>query len=266
MSLSANRLTCFVANRLVALSAGISQVVGYPINVAWLLRRVGILAGKKVRFYGESIGRDIVIADDVLVAEGVRISSSVVLHKGAQVHKDTTLGQGVIIKEHSIVCARCILERISLGGYSMICSEVLCLGHGKGQIKIGSHSYIGPRCLLDWSDDLLIGDFVHVSGPCTAFWTHSSVYQALHGDPLDERRRRTTAPLIIENNVYIGGNCTIYPGLRIGHHSIILPNSAVNQDVPSWCMVGGVPARIIRRLDPEMESEDEGEGASADHV
>ena len=89
---------------------------------------------------------------------------------------------------------------------------------------------------------------MHIAGPSTAIWTHSSVFQVLRGHELKDKRLRTTAPVLIESNVYIGSNCTVYPGVTIGHHSVILPNTAVNQDVPSGVMVGGVPMRVIRKV------------------
>jgi acetyltransferase-like isoleucine patch superfamily enzyme len=54
------------------------------------------------------------------------------------------------------------------------------------------------------------------------------------------------APVIIENDVWIASNCTIGKGVRIGKGSIIAANSFVNKDVPSYSIVGGVPARFIR--------------------
>jgi acetyltransferase-like isoleucine patch superfamily enzyme len=59
---------------------------------------------------------------------------------------------------------------------------------------------------------------------------------------------RPTSPITIESNVYIGGNCTIYPGVTIGHHSIVGPNSAVTKNVEPYTMVGGVPSRKIKNL------------------
>jgi maltose O-acetyltransferase len=69
--------------------------------------------------------------------------------------------------------------------------------------------------------------------------------------PLEQKSKkfRPTAPIVIEDNVYIGGNCTIYPGITIGNHSIVAPNSAVTKNVEPFSMVGGVPAKIIKKID-----------------
>jgi len=101
---------------------------------------------------------------------------------------------------------------------------------------------------LDNSDNIQIGNFVHIAGPTTALWTHSSAKMCMNSIPLNKatEKYRPTAPIKIEDNVYIGGNCTIYPGVKIGHHSIVAPNSSVTKDIPPYSMFGGVPAKFIK--------------------
>jgi acetyltransferase-like isoleucine patch superfamily enzyme len=60
------------------------------------------------------------------------------------------------------------------------------------------------------------------------------------------KQKNTEAPIYIEDNVWIASNCTIGKGVRIGSGSIIAANSLVNKDVPNNCIVGGVPASIIK--------------------
>lgn len=54
------------------------------------------------------------------------------------------------------------------------------------------------------------------------------------------------AEVIIANDVWVGANCTILPGVTIGEGAIIAAGSIVTKDVPPFSMVGGVPARVIR--------------------
>jgi acetyltransferase-like isoleucine patch superfamily enzyme len=222
------------------------------MNTAWILRVAGYAVSRDVQFGGYSIAPNAYLGDKVTIGNGVSVGSNVRILAGCRVYEEAVLAHDVVLGEGTMVGNKSFLENVSVEQNSFIGSEVLCLGHGNGRIEIGSHCYIGPRCVLDWSDNLIIGDFVHVSGPSTAFWTHSSVAQVLHGDLLDNKQRRTTSPVVVEHHVYIGGNCTIYPGVRVGHHSIILPNSAVNKDVPAEHIVGGVPARVIRSVDPSF--------------
>lgn len=52
--------------------------------------------------------------------------------------------------------------------------------------------------------------------------------------------------VIIEDNVWIGANCTIAAGVTIGEGSIVGANSLVNKNVEPFCIVGGVPAKLIK--------------------
>ena len=55
-------------------------------------------------------------------------------------------------------------------------------------------------------------------------------------------------PVIIGNNVWIGANTTILPGVTIGDFSVVAAGSVVTKDVPSGVLVAGVPAEIKKHL------------------
>ena len=168
--------------------------------------------------------------------------------KNSKIGKNTLVGDGVVIGKNVKIGRGAILRKITIGNHSVIESFVKCVGTEKGCIFIGSNSYIGVSNILDNSANIKIGDFVHIAGPSTALWTHSSAKMCMNSIPLDKanEKYRPVAPIIIEDNVYIGGNCTIYPGIRIGHHPIVAPNSAVTKDIPPYSMFGGVPAKFIK--------------------
>jgi len=238
-----------VTMRILALNSSFSRALGYDLNSAFLLRLLGFRIGRDVRFYGEAIHKSAEVQDAAYIGPGVRLGGNVKVGSGSIIRPGAVLAENVEIGEQCTIGELARLQNISIGSGTMIEFEVLCLGHGSGHIVIGRESYVGIRNVLDWSDDISIGDFVHIAGPSTAIWTHTSVYQVLHGDALADKTRRITKPVRIENNVYIGGNCTIYPGVTIGHHSIILPNSVVNDNVPPGVMAGGVPLRIIKHVE-----------------
>jgi len=168
--------------------------------------------------------------------------------KNSKIGKNTLVGDGVVIGKNVKIGRGAILRKITIGNHSVIESFVKCVGTEKGCIFIGSNSYIGVSNILDNSANIKIGDFVQIAGPSTALWTHSGAKMCMNSIPLDKanEKYRPVAPIIIEDNVYIGGNCTIYPGIRIGHHSIVAPNSAVTKDIPPYSMFGGVPAKFIK--------------------
>ena len=58
---------------------------------------------------------------------------------------------------------------------------------------------------------------------------------------------------MVGNDVWIGQNVTVMPGVHIGDGAIIAANSVVTKDVPAYCVAGGNPCRVIRpRFDEEL--------------
>jgi acetyltransferase-like isoleucine patch superfamily enzyme len=58
----------------------------------------------------------------------------------------------------------------------------------------------------------------------------------------------STKPVVISDDVWIGANATITPGVTIGRHSVVAAGSVVTHDVPPYTIVAGVPARIIKTI------------------
>lgn len=182
------------------------------------------------------LGKRIIFSKDFIIGEKCNIGN------------DVTIGRFVKLGDNISIGKSAFIENIEVDNNSTIERNVICTGFGRGKIKIGQNCYIGINNVLDWSDDITIGNFVHIAGPSSGLWTHSSALMCLNSIPLAQKSEkfRPTSPILIEDNVYIGGNCTIYPGISIGHHSIIAPNSAITKNVPPFTMVGGVPARFIK--------------------
>ena len=113
-------------------------------------------------------------------------------------------------------------------------------GTGKG-ISIGNYSGIGVNCKV--RGPLTIGEYV-MMGPNVNILTHSH-----HFD-------RTDIPMCkqggyfdgvtIGNDVWIGMNTLILPGVHIGNGVIIGAGAVVTKDVPDYAVVGGVPAKVIK--------------------
>jgi maltose O-acetyltransferase len=61
------------------------------------------------------------------------------------------------------------------------------------------------------------------------------------------------APVRIGNDVWIGGNVTILPGVTIGNNVVVAAGAVVNKDVPDNSLVGGVPAKLIRELENDVD-------------
>jgi len=76
------------------------------------------------------------------------------------------------------------------------------------------------------------------------------IYTVNH--PLDPDLRRKcyeiTRPVVIKDNVWIGGSTVVNPGVTIGKDSVIGSGSVVTRDVPDGVLAAGNPCRVIRKL------------------
>ena len=110
---------------------------------------------------------------------------------------------------------------------------------------------ISRRCWAAWAKEYLevyIGNNVMIE-PNSLITTV--------GHPLSPKGRRgymdKAAPVRIGNDVWIGGNVTILPGITIGNNVVIAAGAVVSKDVPDNCMVGGVPARLMKQIENDVE-------------
>jgi acetyltransferase-like isoleucine patch superfamily enzyme len=70
--------------------------------------------------------------------------------------------------------------------------------------------------------------------------------------PLDPATRRSTycAPIVIRKGAWLGAGVSVMPGVTIGENAVVAANAVVTSDVPDNVVVGGIPARFIRDIDP----------------
>ena len=76
------------------------------------------------------------------------------------------------------------------------------------------------------------------------------------GHPITPKGRRQhlgiAKPVTIGDDVWIGGNCTILPGVTIGNNVVVAAGAVVSKDVPDNCIVGGVPAKVIKEIENDV--------------
>lgn len=70
---------------------------------------------------------------------------------------------------------------------------------------------------------------------------------------VDEKLPENDAPVIIEDDVWVGANVTILKGVTIGHGSVIAAGAVVTQSFPPYSIIGGVPARLLKMRFTEAE-------------
>lgn len=96
---------------------------------------------------------------------------------------------------------------------------------------------------------ITIGDNVHITSGCK-FVTHDGGTLILRRFQKD---LELTFPVIIQDNVYIGINTIVLPGVVIGENSIIGAGSIVTKDIPANSVYAGVPARFIKTTQDYLE-------------
>ena len=79
---------------------------------------------------------------------------------------------------------------------------------------------------------------------------HNVVFATLnHGLAPKERKSTYPAPIVLGRNVWVGSNATILQGVTIGDNAVVAAGAVVAKDVEANTIVGGVPARLLRRID-----------------
>jgi acetyltransferase-like isoleucine patch superfamily enzyme len=120
-----------------------------------------------------------------------------------------------------------------------------------GEPTIGEGTWIGAFTLIDGRGGLSIGRGCDISSGAHVL-THSSAWRCV-----SERRynRVDERPTVIEDHVFVGENATILMGARVGHHSIVAAGSVVleNTVVPPYSLVAGVPARLVRSIEEDID-------------
>lgn len=143
---------------------------------------------------------------------------------------------------------RAILERElgSIGEKVWIAKTFNC-DNGK-KIFIGKNFTGNYNLTILDIREVFIGDNVMI-GPNTLISTVNH--------PLTPKGRREhlgiAKPVRIGNDVWVGGNVTILPGVTIGNNVVIGAGAVVTHDVPDNCLVGGVPARVIKEIENDVD-------------
>lgn len=108
-------------------------------------------------------------------------------------------------------------------------------------IHLGREVFINACCHFQDHGGVTIGDGCQIG--------HGVVFATLD-HLIDPARRKTTcpAPIVLGRNVWVGAHATILKGVTIGDNAIVAAGAVVTKDVPADTIVGGVPARIIRRI------------------
>ncbi|MCR5713227.1 MAG: acyltransferase [Prevotella sp.] len=133
-------------------------------------------------------------------------------------------------------------RKFHLGRYSVIESGA-CINNAVGDVIIGDHTRIGLHNTV--IGPVTIGSHVNLAqGITVTALNHNFDVQ----DKRIDEQGVNTVPVIIEDDVWIGANAVVLPGVRIGTHSVVAAGAVVTKDVLPHSLVAGVPAKLIKQL------------------
>lgn len=166
------------------------------------------------------------------------------------------------VMEEQKVCRR-ILQKLNFADRSDFdtLAEIVKELLGKSE-----NAFINPPFYCDYGKNIEVGKNFFANYNCTIidvakvkigdncqFAPNVSIYTA--GHPLHPVARNSLYEYGIEvtvgDNVWIGGNTVIMPGVHIGSNTVIGAGSVVTKDIPDWVVAAGNPCRVIREITEE---------------
>lgn len=139
-----------------------------------------------------------------------------------------SIGEDVAIQSN---CRFARPTTMEIGHHVFINFGVNFLNSDKAGIKIGNFVAIGPQCLFITTNK----NYAEWTRPL--FGTNNDIHK----------------PIIISDDVWIGANVTVLPGVKIGRGAIVGAGAVVTKDIPPYAVAAGVPARIIKyRFDKSL--------------
>lgn len=112
-----------------------------------------------------------------------------------------------------------------------------------GSIEIGEGSVIGFDTILDGRRGITIGRHVNLSSQA-AIWT----LQHDHRDPEFDSHG---GPVVVGDRAWLSFRTVVLPGVTIGEGAVVAAGAVVTRDVPPYAIVGGIPAKVIGRREPQ---------------
>lgn len=133
-------------------------------------------------------------------------------------------------------------RRFSIGRHSVV-ESYSCVNNAVGDVVVGNHTRIGIHSTV--IGPVTIGSNVNIAQGVTISGLNHN-----YGDPdaTIASQGVSTAPIVIEDDVWIGANAVVTAGVTIGSHSVVAAGAVVVSDVAPHALVAGVPATLKRTI------------------
>lgn len=123
---------------------------------------------------------------------------------------------------------------------SFLCLPPFYTDFGKNTV-LGKDVFINTGCSFQDRGGITIGDG-------TLIGMNVTIATLNHGLPPETRGITAPSPVVIGENVWIGSNATILPGVTIGENAVVAAGAVVTKNVPQNTVVAGVPAKAIKKI------------------
>ena len=137
------------------------------------------------------------------------------------------------------------ITRELLGGADAFINPPFYCDYGS-RIKVGKNVFINYNCTILDCAEVTIGDNCQLAPGVSLFTA---------GHPLHPVSRNSqyeyAKPIHIGDNVWLGGDTIVLPGVTIGSNTVIGAGSVVTHDIPAWSVAAGNPCRVLRRITEE---------------
>ena len=129
-----------------------------------------------------------------------------------------------------------------------------------GKIEIENNFYLGSNSFIGAIESIKIGKCVIISNDVKIYDNNNHPtspeareYMSMNGYSNDNWRWKhaARAPVVIEDNVWIGQYATILKGVTIGKGAIVATRAVVTKNVPPYTIVAGNPAKVVKKIDHE---------------
>jgi len=137
------------------------------------------------------------------------------------------------------------LNNITTGKNGKIRDHSILFGHKDTPLMIGDDFFVGTFCYINGIAGLTIGNRVTIAHGAKIFTDSGPNTSPL----LQKDFPITSGAVSIGDDVWIGANAIVLPGVKIGNHCVVGAGSVVKEDVPDRTVVVGVPAKAIRTLE-----------------
>ena len=134
-------------------------------------------------------------------------------------------------------------------GEKSIVEDFTVINNGVGEVLIGDNTIIGIGNVIigpvEIGNNVMLAQHIVVSG---------LNHNYMNVDISPKEQGVDCKRIIIADNVWIGANSVITPGVTIGKHAIVGAGSVVTKDVPPYSVVVGSPAKIVKIYNPETDN------------